>query len=262
MSERSSQAIDQLRAHLEYYLEMGIDRVHSRVKAGAVQLAVTGKTRSKSTSKNFGKESENSRQTLLLTDSRPALNQDRSVEDVCHDLGDCTRCKLCHGRTHIVFGSGNPQAALAFVGEGPGADEDREGLPFIGRAGQLLTKMIEAIQLRRDQVYICNVVKCRPPQNRTPEEDEIVACLPFLLRQLAVVQPKVICCLGVTAAQTLLQVKTPISQLRATVHTFQGAQVIATYHPAYLLRNPSAKRKVWEDLKKIRSILSPDHLGN
>ena len=262
MSERSSQVIDQLRAHLEYYLEMGIDRVHSRVKAGAVRLAVTGRTRSKSESSNSGKGSKDSRQTILFTDSRPVPNQDSSLEDVRHDLGDCERCKLCQGRTHIVFGSGNPQAALAFVGEGPGADEDREGLPFIGRAGQLLTKMIEAIQLRRDQVYICNVVKCRPPQNRTPEEDEIVACLPFLLRQLAVVQPKVICCLGVTAAQTLLQVKTPISQLRATVHTFQGAQVIATYHPAYLLRNPSAKRKVWEDLKKIRSILSPDHLGN
>ena len=161
MSERSSQAIDQLRAHLEYYLEMGIDRIHSRVKAGVVQLAVTGKTRAKSTSRNSGKGSGNSRQTLLLTDSRPALNQDRSVEDVCQALGDCTRCKLCHGRTHIVFGSGHPQAALAFVGEGPGADEDRAGLPFVGRAGQLLTKMIEAIQLRRDQVYICNVVKCR-----------------------------------------------------------------------------------------------------
>ena len=155
-----------------------------------------------------------------------------------------------------MFGAGHPRARLVFVGEGPGVDEDRQGLPFVGRAGQLLTKMIESIQMRRDEVYICNVVKCRPPRNRTPEEDEITTCSPFLVRQLAVVQPEVICCLGLTAAQTLLQVRTPIGRLRGEIYSFQGARLIATYHPAYLLRNPAAKRDVWEDLKRIRSLLS------
>ncbi len=250
----ASTVTDQLRAHLEYYREMGIDRFDPRVASGVLQLAAI---RNRGRNPNTGGQLNpgNLTQASLFTESGPFPDRDASLEEIRDDIGDCQRCKLCQARTNIVFGSGHPQARLVFVGEGPGVDEDRQGLPFVGRAGQLLTKMIEAIQLRRDEVYICNVVKCRPPQNRTPEEDEITSCSPFLFRQLAVLQPAVICCLGVTAAQTLLQLRIPISRLRGKLHSFQGAQLVATYHPAYLLRNPAAKRVVWEDLKRIRSLL-------
>jgi DNA polymerase len=168
------------------------------------------------------------------------------------DLGDCRRCRLCEKRKHIVFGSGNSQAKLMFVGEGPGADEDIQGLPFVGRAGQLLTKMIMAIGLSREEVYITNVVKCRPPQNRNPEPHEIETCLPFLTRQIASVRPRIICALGRIAAQALLSTQTPISQLRGRFYTVDNIPVMSTYHPAFLLRNPAAKRPVWEDLQAIQ----------
>ena len=171
------------------------------------------------------------------------------------DIGDCTRCKLHKARTNIVFGVGNPKADLVFVGEGPGHDEDIQGEPFVGRAGKLLTQMIEAMSLRRQDVYICNVVKCRPPENRLPEKDEIATCSPFLLRQLGVIQPKVICCLGACAAQTLLQTNQGISKFRGEWLDFHGSKLIATYHPAYLLRNPNAKSEVWKDLQKIMALL-------
>jgi len=171
------------------------------------------------------------------------------------DLGECTRCKL-HGSRHtIVFGDGNPKAELVFVGEGPGADEDAQGLPFVGRAGKLLTQMIEAMGLQRKDVYICNVVKCRPPDNRLPEEDEVRACSPFLLRQLDVINPKVIVCLGATAAKTLLQTNRGVSQFRGEWLDFRGKKLMATYHPAYLLRNPPAKSEVWKDLQKVMTVL-------
>ncbi len=169
--------------------------------------------------------------------------------------GNCTRCKLHKGRTKLVFGVGNPKAELVFVGEGPGRDEDLQGEPFVGRAGKLLTQMIEAMSLRREDVYICNVVKCRPPENRLPEKDEIITCSPFLMRQLAVIQPKVICCLGSCSAQTLLQTTQGISRFRGEWFDFRGSKLIATYHPAYLLRNPSAKGEVWKDLQKVMAIL-------
>jgi uracil-DNA glycosylase len=186
------------------------------------------------------------------SDQTPA----ESLETIRADLGDCRRCKLCSTRTHIVFGSGTPEAKLVFVGEGPGADEDAQGLPFVGKAGQLLTKIIEAIQLKRDQVYICNVVKCRPPGNRFPEEEEIAACSPFLARQIASIRPSVICCLGTAAAQTILSTKTSIGKLRGRFHDYHGIAVLPTYHPSYLLRYPDAKRDVWEDMKKIRAFLN------
>jgi len=167
------------------------------------------------------------------------------------DLGDCTRCKLHKGRNKIVFGDGSVKAKLVFVGEGPGADEDKQGLPFVGRAGKLLTQMIEAMGLQRSDVYICNVVKCRPPDNRQPEKDEVTACSPFLFRQLDVLQPKVIVCLGSTAAQTLLQTNRGISHFRGEWLDFRGYKMMATYHPAYLLRNPAAKGEVWKDLQKV-----------
>ncbi|MFZ0978746.1 MAG: uracil-DNA glycosylase [Candidatus Acidiferrales bacterium] len=167
----------------------------------------------------------------------------------------CTRCKLHKARTQIVFGVGNPKAQLVFVGEGPGRDEDEQGEPFVGRAGKLLTQMIEAMSLRREDVYICNVVKCRPPENRLPEKDEIATCSPFLLRQLGVINPKVICCLGACSAQTLLETTQGISRFRGEWFDFRGAKLIATYHPAYLLRNPAAKGEVWKDLQKVMAYL-------
>jgi uracil-DNA glycosylase len=171
------------------------------------------------------------------------------------DLGECTRCKLHRTRHKIVFGDGNPKAELVFVGEGPGHDEDMQGLPFVGRAGKLLTQMIEAMGLQRKEVYICNVVKCRPPENRAPEKDEVGECSPFLLRQIDAIAPKVIVCLGSTAAQTVLETNRGISQFRGQWLDFRGRKLMATYHPAYLLRNPSAKSEVWKDLQKVMVVL-------
>jgi uracil-DNA glycosylase len=181
--------------------------------------------------------------------------QDDSLGRIREDMGECTRCRLHTGRTKIVFGVGNPKAELVFVGEGPGRDEDAQGEPFVGRAGKLLTQMIEAMSLRRTDVYICNVVKCRPPENRLPEKDEIAICSPFLARQLAVIQPKVICCLGACAAQTLLATNQGISRFRGEWFDYRGSKLIATYHPAYLLRNPNAKGEVWKDLQKVMGVL-------
>jgi DNA polymerase len=171
------------------------------------------------------------------------------------DIGDCTRCKLHKGRHKIVFGDGNPKAELVFIGEGPGADEDMQGLPFVGRAGKLLTQMIEAMGLQRKHVYICNVVKCRPPENRAPDPDEVTTCSPYLLRQIDVIQPKVIVCLGAVAAKTLLETTRGISQFRGEWLQWRGRKLMATYHPAYLLRNPNAKGEVWKDLQKVMAEL-------
>jgi uracil-DNA glycosylase family 4 len=178
-----------------------------------------------------------------------------TLDVIRHELGDCQRCKLAPRRTNIVFGSGNPNAELVFVGEAPGYDEDQQGLPFVGRAGQLLTKIIESITFKREDVYICNVLKCRPPDNRNPEPDEVASCNPFLRKQLAVIRPKVVCCLGTFAAQTVLQTAAPISKLRGKFFDMDGMRVIATFHPAYLLRSPEKKREVWEDMKQIRAEL-------
>jgi uracil-DNA glycosylase family 4 len=186
-----------------------------------------------------------------------AINRipDDTLLKIRTDLGDCTRCKLHRGRTKLVFGDGNPKAELVFVGEGPGRDEDAQGLPFVGRAGKLLTQMIEAMGLQRRDVYICNVVKCRPPDNRTPEKEEVETCSPFLLRQLDAISPKVIVCLGSVAAQTLLETNRGISHFRGQWLEFRGRKLMATYHPAYLLRNPSAKGEVWKDLQKVMAVL-------
>ena len=174
-----------------------------------------------------------------------------TLKDLRLDLGDCQRCRLAQHRRNIVFGSGSPGAKLVFVGEGPGFEEDRQAEPFVGPAGQLLSKIIAAINLTRKQVYICNIVKCRPPGNRNPETDEIDTCFPFLERQIAAIQPDYICALGAIAAQTLLRTNESISKLRGRFHQYKGIKVIATYHPAYLLRNPEKKRDVWEDMKML-----------
>lgn len=180
------------------------------------------------------------------------------LQDIRTEIGPaCTRCKLHQlGRTQIVFGVGNPNARLMFVGEAPGADEDQQGIPFVGKAGQLLTKIIEAIELRREDVYIANVIKCRPPQNRNPEPDEVEACEPFLFQQIDAIRPAVIVALGKFGAQTLLRTEEPISRIRGRVFDFRGAKLIPTFHPAYLLRNPPAKREVWEDMKLVRQLLA------
>jgi DNA polymerase len=179
-----------------------------------------------------------------------------TLEIIREDLGDCTRCKLHQlGRRQIVYGVGNPRAELMFIGEAPGHDEDVQGIPFVGRAGQLLTKIIEAIELSRGDVYIANVIKCRPPENRNPESDEVASCEPFLFRQVQVIKPRVIVALGTFAAQTLLRTNDPISRLRGTVFHYGDARLIPTFHPAYLLRSPERKREVWEDMKKVRALL-------
>ena len=193
-------------------------------------------------------------------DSMLAQGNDDNLDLIKADIGhDCRRCKLCGlGRSQIVFGVGHPKARLMFVGEAPGEEEDKRGEPFVGRAGQLLTKIIEAIGLSRDQVYIANVIKCRPPGNRNPEPDEVEQCEPYLFRQIDVIQPRVIVPLGKFAAQSLLKTMDPITKLRGRQFDYRGAALIPTFHPAYLLRNPSAKREVWEDMKKVRAILQSE----
>lgn len=239
MPDNAQFYLDQLKERLQYYREIGIESL-------SVKDAPESATRQAKTLGLF---------EPTVTDQPSG----ETLEAIRADLGDCRRCKLCSGRTNIVFGSGIPETKLVFVGEGPGADEDAQGLPFVGAAGQLLTKIIEAIQLTREQVYICNVVKCRPPGNRTPEEDEIAACAPFLFRQIESIRPKVICCLGAVATQTVLGTKKAVGKLRGQFHDYHGIYVMPTWHPAYLLRNPAAKRDVWADVKMVRALL--DQLG-
>jgi DNA polymerase len=184
------------------------------------------------------------------------LDAAAALSAIRDDLGDCRRCKLHGGRRHIVFGVGNPRARLMFVGEAPGADEDDQGVPFVGRAGQLLTDIIEkGLRMPRAEVYIANVIKCRPPGNRNPEPDEVASCEPFLFRQVEAVRPEVIVALGTFAAQTLLRTKTPISRLRGQLFEYQGARLVPTFHPSFLLRNPSSKRDVWQDMKTVLTLL-------
>ena len=231
---------DDLRAHLEFFGELGVDglsrdpawRTRAHGAAPALPPAPPAAT------------------------IRVSRSRDEALAAIREDLGACTRCKL-HGlgRTQIVFGVGNPDAELMFVGEAPGADEDIQGQPFVGRAGQLLTRIIEAIGRRREDVYIANVLKCRPPGNRNPEPDEVEQCEPFLLRQIDFVKPKVIVALGKFAAQCLLKTSEPITRLRGREYKYRDAILMPTYHPAYLLRTPSAKREVWEDMKRVRAIL-------
>ena len=259
---------EKLRSWLRYYEDLGIgafyrDRAPWR---GSMDEAVT-ETHEKETAESVKPnlpppaQSRPSIPRLTLMGRGPSLFEvaerveGDSLERICGELAGCTRCKLHRRRTNIVFGVGNPHAELVFVGEGPGHDEDVQGIPFVGRAGQLLTQMIKAMGLSRDDVYIANVVKCRPPENRTPEKDEIATCLPFLLRQLTNINPKVIVCLGSVAAQALLNTNKSISHFRGQWIDFRGAKLIATYHPAYLLRNPHAKPEVWADLKKVMVLL-------
>lgn len=203
---------------------------------------------------------QKTRPSMLTTDHRPPTINVSSVgkshkellEELRADIGDCQRCKLGKTRTNLVFGVGNPDAKVVFVGEGPGRDEDLQGEPFVGRAGQLLTDIItKGMKMLREDVYICNVVKCRPPENRNPEPDEIDACERFLIRQLEIIRPEIIVALGTFAAQTLLKTELPISKLRGRFHDYHGIRLMPTFHPSYLLRNPEAKKEVWEDIKMV-----------
>jgi uracil-DNA glycosylase len=189
-----------------------------------------------------------------LSAEKPA-GESSALETVRVELGDCRRCALCTLRHRLVFGEGNPHAELLFVGEAPGADEDAQGRPFVGSAGQLLTRIIAAMDLKREEVYICNILKCRPPGNRNPQPEEIAACEPYLIRQIEAIRPRVICALGGFAAHTLLKSEAPITVLRGRFHSYQGIPLMPTYHPAYLLRNPAAKKQVWEDVRMIMKAL-------
>jgi uracil-DNA glycosylase len=194
-------------------------------------------------------------QNLSLFEAPPPVRGNETLDQIREDLGDCQRCKLAKGRKHIVFGQGHPHAKVVFIGEGPGADEDEQGLPFVGRAGKLLNRMLESVGIRREDVYICNVVKCRPPGNRTPEKDEVDACSPFLFRQLDAIQPRLICCLGAPAARTVLGLKEGMLKIRGRFYDYGRAKAMATVHPAYVLRNPREEKILREDFEKIREFL-------
>ena len=242
--------------HLRFFGEMGVDGVSRDARWRAREQVPGSGPRAPEPPDLDPRASD-----VGTPDSARAVRLARSpaetLDAIKTDIGpDCSRCKLHRlGRKQVVFGVGNPNADLMFVGEAPGHDEDVQGIPFVGRAGQLLTKIIEAIGLTRDDVYIANVIKCRPPENRNPEPDEVEQCEPFLFQQIDAIQPKVIVALGKFAAQALLRTQDPISRLRGRVYDFRGAKLVPTFHPAYLLRNPSSKREAWEDMKKARGIL-------
>ena len=189
----------------------------------------------------------------------PPRPERETLEQIRSDLGDCHRCRLANGRKTIVFGQGNPHAELVFVGEGPGADEDEQGLPFVGRAGKLLNRMIQAVGMKREEVYICNIVKCRPPANRVPNPDEIETCSPFLYRQIEAIRPRLVCCLGAPAVRTLLGIKVGITKIRGRFYDFGNTKALATVHPAYILRNPREEKILREDFEKIREFLAQPH---
>jgi len=242
---------EEIRQRLEFYQDLGIKQIYRRqIKPSEVKPSEVKPSEVKPS------EMKPIETDIQLPSMVPAGD---TLERISADIGDCTRCRLCKGRKKIVFGDGNSHAKLVFVGEGPGADEDEQGLPFVGRAGQLLTQMIEGtsakegIPLKRKDVYICNVVKCRPPENRTPEPDEMEICGHFLFRQLSAIEPKAICALGSTAAKALLGGKDGVTKLRGKWHKWHDIPLMVTYHPSYLLRpyNQNAKRESWEDLKKV-----------
>lgn len=234
--------------HLRYYADLGVTGL-SRDPNWRVRAAASPATDAISEPGSLG-----------TPGTLGTLGTSGTLEDIKTEIGPaCMRCKLCTlGRTQIVFGTGNPKARLMLVGEAPGEEEDERGEPFVGRSGQLLTKIIEAIGLSREQVYIANVIKCRPPNNRNPEPDEVAACEPYLFRQIDVINPTVIVPLGKFAAQCLLKTIDPITKLRGRRFDYRGTTLIPTFHPAYLLRNPSAKREVWDDMKLVRAILQGD----
>ena len=274
-----SELLGSLREHTKFLSELGADHVEvAEDPVGESSAAVPVVTRSPnyeatadanpktisppdefSTMTTRAATIKSAPQDTLFGDLRPPepslLQSSETLEDVWSDIGDCTRCGLCEGRTQVVNTHGNPKARLMFVGEAPGADEDAQGKPFVGRAGQLLTKIIEAIGMKREEVLIGNVNRCRPPGNRQPTLEEAAICRPFLFREIAAVQPDVIVVLGNTALRNLLEIREGITRVRGQFQNFRGIKVMPTFHPAYLLRDPSKKKETWEDLKKVRDYL-------
>lgn len=270
--------IDEIKVWLEFYQELGIEEFYPQPRraaeavdpepspstgsaegeVGAASITASSAPEAAASAQEIAASSRppTAARSLHLFDAEAPRRAEReSLDQVQQDLGDCRRCKLAGGRKHIVFGQGNPRAELVFVGEGPGADEDEQGLPFVGRAGQLLNRMLQAVSIRREDVYICNVVKCRPPGNRTPERDEVEACSPFLFRQIEAIQPRLVCCLGAPAVKTVLGLKEGILKLRGRFYDFGSAKALATVHPAYVLRNPREEKILREDFARIKSFL-------
>lgn len=269
-------AADAIKEQLKFYRDMGLEDIGGSTLEPAPQAAFSGEPADNSRKSYEEAPSKPARgagefdlfgEPIGRTDSESRLKRqaatipqanDSSLEAIREDIGDCTRCKLHEHRRTIVFGEGNPNAKLAFVGEGPGAEEDATGRPFVGRAGQLLDKIVAAIGLSREDVYIANIVKCRPPLNRTPERDEVETCEPFLFRQLMLIRPRVIVALGSPAFQCLLRTKESITRSRGEWREWNGIKVMPTFHPAFLLRSPDKKREVWEDMKKVRDYLNAE----
>jgi uracil-DNA glycosylase family 4 len=239
--------VTQVRTHLEYQKALGVRQIEAVSPPNSDIASPVPLTRVE--------------KPIMPAVSKPS-RESAGLSAICEELGDCTRCKLHKGRTNIVFGEGNPKAVLVFVGEGPGQEEDHQGRPFVGAAGQLLTDIIvKGMKIKRDEVFICNIVKCRPPGNRNPEPDEIEACEPFLKKQLAAIHPAVIVALGNTAVKTLLKTAEGITTLRGKWQTYQGIPLMPTFHPAYLLRNPSGKKLVWEDIQRVMKKLEMQAKG-
>ena len=258
------QPSEQLAAHVAYFRELGVSGVNRdrvwRLRPDAPEPAAASapEPAEAAAPEPVAAAAAGAPVELSMFDqvaAPAAATADERLRLIREELGDCTRCRLHGGRRTLVYGVGNPDAELMFVGEAPGRDEDIQGIPFVGRAGQLLTRIIEAIDLRREDVYIANVIKCRPPDNRNPQPDEVRTCEPFLFAQIDAIRPRVIVAMGSFAARTLLRTEDAISRLRGRVFEFRGASLVPTFHPAFLLRSPDRKRDVWEDMKKVRSIL-------
>jgi len=245
---------EKIAAYLEFQEELGVEGFYRR-RAGSVPRTRTRSPRD-SRPLSAGAVEGSVAQSLSLFEASAPKRGPETLDEIRTDLGDCQRCKLAAGRKHIVFGQGSPKAQLVFVGEGPGADEDEQGLPFVGRAGQLLNRMIQLVGMKREEVYICNVVKCRPPGNRPPEKDEVDACSPFLFRQIEAIRPKLVCCLGAPAMRTVLGITEGISKVRGQFRDYGVAKAFVTFHPAYILRNPRDEKILREDFESIRRFLS------
>jgi len=246
------EVVSELKTYLEFQRDMGLKSVFGSIEKKKEPAQKPQKPRAKPAE---AQTNTNMNEDIIVIEDNVNLFDDSqkkiTLEEIREEIGDCTRCQLHEGRTNLVFGDGNPKARLVFVGEGPGRDEDMQGKPFVGRSGQLLTKIIEAMGLTRDDVYICNVVKCRPPNNRTPEADEMDTCEQFLFKQIRAIKPEVVVCLGATASQSLLKTKGSLGSLRGKFHIYGNTKLMVTYHPAALLRNPNFKKPLWDDMQVV-----------
>jgi DNA polymerase len=244
--------INDLKNYMEFQESMGVKSVHAEKAVTQDSPPVVSEKKERGT-EPMPKTTTAIDQDIITIEGPADLFDAKvmTLEEIREEIGECTRCRLHEGRTNLVFGEGNPRARLVFVGEGPGRDEDMQGKPFVGRSGQLLTKIIQAMGLKREDVYICNVVKCRPPNNRTPEQSEMDTCEQFLFKQIRFIKPEVIVCLGATAAKSILKTKDSLGSLRGKFHMYSGSKLMVTYHPAALLRNPHFKKPAWEDMQVV-----------